>query len=211
MMTSPESPEPGSVMDDVEAVRLQLCDWLDDLEPDTWFVSSLCDRWAVKDVVAHLCLSTRESTWTFLRGMLRHRGNFDRMTAANAHRHADEFTPEQLVAQLRETAGSTATSLGGSPIDSLIDVIVHGQDIARPLDRRLTVPAERVVPALDHASASRWYGARKRFANTRLRASDVEWSFGSGTDEISGPAIDLLLVATGRSAALDGLSGSGVD
>jgi hypothetical protein len=44
----------------------------------------------------------------------------------------------------------------------------------------------------------------------RLVATDVDWSHGEGP-EVSGPAVSLLLVMTGRAAGADGLDGAGVD
>ncbi|WP_051737603.1 maleylpyruvate isomerase family mycothiol-dependent enzyme [Pseudonocardia halophobica] len=90
-----------------------------------------------------------------------------------------------------------------------MDMLVHGQDIARPLGRPREMPAPAVAAALDHAWGSSFYGARKRFAGLRLRATDPDWSAGEG-EEVRGPAADLLLLATGRPAGLDALDGPGV-
>lgn len=159
----------------------------------------------------HLTLATRESTMDFVRGMLRYRGNFDRMAAERAQQRAEQYRPAELVAQLRETAGSDTTAFGSSVRDCLIDVVVHQQDIARPLDLAWTTPPEQVGIALDHALSSRWYGAKKRFAGASLSASDLDWTAGAGSSTITGPVTDLLLVATGRAAGLDHLSGSGME
>lgn len=99
---------------------------------------------------------------------------------------------------------------GRCPLDPLVDFIVHGQDIARPLQRPLATQPDRVVAALDHVVNSRWYGAPKRFAELNLTATDIGWSYGRGTDNVQGPAVDLLLVATGRPHAVPELTGSGV-
>ena len=69
---------------------------------------------------------------------------------------------------------------------------------------------DRVLPALEYSVGSIWYGGSKRFKTIRLVATDIDWVGGNGTEEIRGTAGDLLLVATGRSAALDSLSGTGV-
>lgn len=86
-------------------------------------------------------------------------------------------------------------------MDPLVDIIVHGQDIARPLERNWQTPTERVAAALDHVVASRFYGARKRLRGARLTATDTDWTYGDGPEEIHGSVTDLLLVATGRQAA----------
>jgi uncharacterized protein (TIGR03083 family) len=188
----------GAVLAALEAERLALCARLDAIDPSSWSTPSLCPGWTVQDVVAHLTLSTRESTMDFVRGMLRHRGSFDRMTAERARQRAGAHTAAELVSQLRETAGSPSVAFGSSLRDCLIDVIVHTTDIAHPLGMDWPTPPDRVVIALDHALSSRWYGARKRFADATLTATDIDWSRGAGPSTISGPAIDLLLIATGR-------------
>ena len=211
--TSPHSTRPlddSTVLRELEAERLALCVRLDGLDPDHWSTPSLCEGWTAIDVAAHLALATRESKWDFVKGMLRHRGNFDRMTAENAIDHARRHSPDEIVAQLRATAGSAGTALGSSVRDCLIDVIVHTQDIGRPVDRRWTSPPDRVVIALEHALASRWYGAKKRFADITLRATDIDWTNAGGGSMVSGPSIDLLLVATGRPYGHANLTGAGV-
>ncbi|GAA5083629.1 maleylpyruvate isomerase family mycothiol-dependent enzyme [Nocardia iowensis] len=110
-------------------------------------------------------------------------------------------TPTELIAQLRACASSARRAPGAAPVDPLVDIIVHGQDIARPLERNWQTPTERVAAALDHVVASRFYGARKRLRGARLTATDTDWTYGDGPEEIHGSVTDLLLVATGRQAA----------
>ena len=52
-------------------------------------------------------------------------------------------------------------------------------------------------------------GTKKRVEGVTLRATDAAWTYGSGP-EVTGPAIALLMAMTGRSTALDDLSGEGV-
>lgn len=95
-------------------------------------------------------------------------------------------------------------------LDPLVDILVHGQDIVRPLGRRRVMPVERVVPALDHVWMSPFLGTPKRFAGIRFEATDVDWARGEGAHELRGPAGELLLVATGRPAGLAGVIGPAV-
>lgn len=190
----------------VEAERRDLADLLDRLAPADWDVGSLCAGWTVRDVVAHLTLTTRLSRRAAVLGVLRARGDINRMIRETARRRAAEFGPAELVAQLRATAGSARRPPGAQPPDPLVDLLVHGQDIARPLGRVRQMPADRVLPALDHVWRSSFYGTRRRFAGLRLVATDVDWSAGEG-GEVRGPGGELLLVMTGRAAGLGGLDG----
>ncbi|MGJ6967161.1 maleylpyruvate isomerase family mycothiol-dependent enzyme [Streptosporangium sp. G11] len=194
-----------------EDERLGLAGFLGELDDHEWKVASLCPGWTVHDVAAHLTLSTHTLFLDTIKGVIRTRGDLDRVFADQARARAAGFGPAELVAQLRETAGSRRRGLGSRPLDTLVDVLVHGQDIARPLGRVREMPAERAVAGLGRVLNTGFYGAPKRLRGTRLVATDLDWSAGEGPDEVRGPAGDLLLLATGRAAGLAGLSGPGVE
>ena len=195
----------------VTTERLALCAMLDTLSPSDWDTPSLCPAWTVREVVAHLTLTTRETRWNLIKGAIAARGDFDRMNAEMARSRAAQFSSDELVGQLRDHAASTRRTPFSSPLDPLTDAIVHAQDIARPLGRAHPMVPDHVVPALIHAATSRWYGGSKRFAGVRLVATDTDWSLGTDGDEVRGTAGALLLAATGRSIAYPELSGAGVD
>src|SRR6476646_8033198 len=85
-----------------QAERLELADFLDDLADHEWGVSSLCGDWTVHEVLAHVTLSNRVTLGQTLLGVLRARGDWNRMTADLARERAARFTPAELIAQLRE-------------------------------------------------------------------------------------------------------------
>ncbi|GAA3001447.1 maleylpyruvate isomerase family mycothiol-dependent enzyme [Actinokineospora diospyrosa] len=194
------------------AERLSLADLLEDLSEAEWRTRSLCPAWTMHDLAAHLTLSTRTSLSGFLKGILRARGNFDRMEADAARARAARFTPAELIAQLRETAHSPRRSPLSAPQDPLVDALVHGQDIARPLGRPRAMPGPQAETALARVLSSPFYGARHRLNGATLTATDRDWTSTPnpppGT-EIRGPISDLLLLATGRPAGLAALSGPG--
>ncbi|PXX60237.1 uncharacterized protein (TIGR03083 family) [Nocardia tenerifensis] len=190
--------------------RLSLADFFAELDEHEWAVNSLCSGWTVHEVLAHVTLSSKDTLWGTLVGIVKARGDWNRMNADQARDHAARFAPTELIEQLRESAGSARTAPGAGPLDPLVDMLIHGQDVARPLGRVREVPAEQGRAALDYVLRSRFYGARKRLRGIRLSATDTQWTAGDGPAEISGPLSDLLLIATGRSAGLAGLTGSGV-
>ncbi len=205
-----EDPDQDTISVAITGQRLALCDLLERLQPQDWDTASLCDGWTVRDVVGHLTLATEETFGDMVMGMIKARGNFDRMTKGTAIARAQRFEPSALIEQIRATASSTRRAPMSSPLDPLVDIIVHTQDIARPLQVFYTPRPDHVTPALDHAVASRWYGGRKRFADVTLEATDADWTAGSGDQPAAGAVTDLLLMATGRAAGLAGLSGPGV-
>ena len=79
-----------ATMTEVGAERLELCAWLEELTASDWAATSLCAGWSVHDVVAHLTTSTRTSLFDFVGGMVRYRGNFDRMEAERAKARANQ-------------------------------------------------------------------------------------------------------------------------
>jgi uncharacterized protein (TIGR03083 family) len=195
----------------ISAERLRLADVIDALTPEQWQEPSLCPGWTVKTVVAHLCLTSRLTPVQALRGMIGAGFDVDRMIDRSARARAAQYSPAELAAQYRESATWTGRPLGTKPQDPLVDVLVHGQDITRPLHIPHAMPADHVVPALDYAVGASFYGASKRLAGLRLVATDADWSHGEGDRDVRGPSGDLLLATTGRTAGLDALQGPGAD
>jgi uncharacterized protein (TIGR03083 family) len=204
--------ERADIVRALESERLRLADVLDDLAPEEWPVPSLCAGWTVKVVVAHISLATRLSPLTAIRGVVAARGDINLMIDRASRARAEQYSPAELIAQFRETADSARRPFGAKPMDPLVDILVHGQDINRPLHRTYPMTVEYVVPALGFVAGTKFYGAPQRLAGLRLVATDADWSTGSASDrEVRGPAGELLLVATGRPAGLPALSGDGVD
>ena len=202
--------EPLEITDAVRTVRLDLADYLDGLADNDWTVPSLCSAWTVREVVAHLTLTTRATIPFLLRSAIRARGSFDRMEETIARERAARFPTAELVEQLRESAGSTRRTPGSTPMDPLMDLLIHGQDIARPLNRPHPMPTDLALPALVYVAGNRFMGGPKRVAGLELVATDAAWSSGAGP-AVRGTAEDLLLAAAGRAAALPHLSGPGVE
>ncbi|WP_236565624.1 maleylpyruvate isomerase N-terminal domain-containing protein [Nocardia sp. CY15] len=76
---------------------------------------SLCPGWTVHDVAAHLTLSNRVTLGATLAGIIRARGNRNRMTERMARDRARRYSPAQLIAQLREGAAWTRRAPGAGP------------------------------------------------------------------------------------------------
>ena len=166
---------------------------------------SLCAGWRVRDVAAHLT-QARLGLVPAAVAVVRARGNLDRMIHDAAVRQA-RLPVEQYAPRLRAMVGSRRKVLGLTELEPLIDVLLHGQDIAVPLGRRRPVP----TPAAAAAATRVWsigqpWHARKRLSGLRFTATDTAWSVGEGA-EVRGPIAALLMVLTGRPAGLAALSG----
>jgi uncharacterized protein (TIGR03083 family) len=197
----------------IDAERSSLADLLDELTEEEWNHLSLCEGWRVRDVAAHLTFATARVR-DVAGPVLRARGNFDRMVCDSAVDRATAPTAE-LVAAIRAMVGSRRRAPGVTHLEPLIDVLVHGQDVAVPLGRRRAMPLDAAAAAATRVWTMRWpftiaFGARRRLAGLRLEATDADWAAGTG-DRIEGPVEGLLLLLTGRVAAAgDRLSGPGV-
>ena len=194
----------------VRAVRLQIADLLDTLSAEEWEAQSLCTQWRVRDVAGHVALVPTITTWQLLGVAPRAGFNVHRMNTLMAQR-AGSAPTQAIVTKLRQHAGDRTTARVLNVADSLFDAVVHSQDIARPLGRELAIPVDFTRAGLDRVWAMGWpFNAPKKLAGLRLTASDTDWTVGTGP-EISGSAIALLLLLTGRSAAaIDELDGIGV-
>ena len=186
------------IQEQIRVQRLALADFLEGLSADEWKQPSLCGDWNVHEVLAHVTLSNRDTLRSTLAGVIRARGNWDRANAEAARQQAARYTPAELIALLRAGADCHRRSPGAGVLDPLADIIVHGQDIARPLGRTLKTRPVRVVAPLDHVVGSVFYGAKKRLRGKRLVATDVRWGYGDGPEEVRAPVVDLLMLVTGR-------------
>lgn len=84
--------------------------------------------------------------------------------------------------------------------EGFVDHLTHHQDIHRPQGRPRTIPADRLLGALDAAPTSGGFlKSKQRMAGLRWTATDVDWTLGSGP-EIAGSAEALILLSSGRRA-----------
>lgn len=189
--------------------RVGLADLLAGLTPDQWATPSLCGGWTVREVAAHLVLGPGTRVRQLLPEVIRARRSFDRMVDVTARRRAAEPT-DRLVAQLRAIAGSRRLAPGQKLPDAVMDVLVHGQDIAVPLGLARPVPTPAAVASADHLWGMRlFFHPRKALRGYRVVATDADWSAGAGL-EVCGPLASLLPLLAGRPAsALPGLVGAG--
>ena len=199
----------------IDAQRVRTADLLEGLTPKEWNRPSLCDGWTVRDVAAHLTLQ-QMTIMSVLLAALRHPGGVNHIINASARDRA-KLPPDQIIAEIRGMVGSRRHNVGLTPLETLIDIVVHGQDIAVPSGRKLDVPAEVAATAAsrmwDYQSSRSDRSKtnvfrRLPYEGHRLVATDTDWSVGEGP-EIRGPVLALLLLLTGRPVVLPQLSGEG--
>ncbi len=195
----------------VRMVRLRLAEMLDTLSPSEWDTPSLCEGWRVRDVAGHLALVPTITTWQMLAAAPRARFNPNRINTLLAVRAGSVATSE-IVQKLRDHAEDRTTAKALDTRNALFDAIVHSQDMAIPLNRTFGIPVDATRQGLDRVWNMGWpFNAQRRLAGRTLTAADTEWTVGSGP-EISGSALSLLLLITGRtSTARSELAGAGLE
>ncbi|GAA2477814.1 maleylpyruvate isomerase family mycothiol-dependent enzyme [Streptomyces longisporus] len=184
----------------VDRERAGLADLLAGLGPEEWETPTRCGDWRIRDVAAHLTLGARSDHRWVLRELVRARGNMDRMIH-DASVRAGQAPVEEILADLRSLVGSRRTAPFTTPRESLLDVLVHGQDIALALGRMREMPRAAARDAADRVWTMRVPPRPWPLPQARLVATDIEWARGAAREEIRGPIAALLLLLTGRPEA----------
>jgi uncharacterized protein (TIGR03083 family) len=194
--------------DAIHRERAALASDLGGLDDEQWQARSLCGDWTVEQVVGHMTAAavTNPAKWT-----VRFAGTGFRFhtLVENDIAAQTEGGPTQTLARFRSIERSNGHPPG--PVDSWLgETMVHAEDIRRPLRIAHRYPVDALTRLAEFYTRSNLLiGAKQRVAGLSLRATDADWSTGSGP-EVSGPAIAIVMAMTGRTVALDDLEGDGV-
>jgi uncharacterized protein (TIGR03083 family) len=187
--------------------RADLAAFLTTLSPEQWQAPTLCARWRVRDVVAHVISYDNLDMRTLLADVARGRFWSTRINALAMAPYSTR-SPEQLLALLTahlQPRGLPA-ALGGRV--ALTEGLIHHQDIRRALAAPRTIPPERLPPALRLALIGPDIGGLWRIRGLRMVATDLRFSAGVGP-EVRGPAEALLMTMAGRRGVVGELDGPG--
>jgi uncharacterized protein (TIGR03083 family) len=202
----------SDVFGKISVQRLRVADMLSGLDDTQWGAKSLCAGWTNKHVVAHLTMPFTVSMPKLMLSMVKRRFDFNRVADDFARTAASQRSPQELTATLRANADHRFTPPGLGPEAPLTDIVVHGLDIAVPLGLDLAVDDEAVVDVLNFLvskKATRGFVPKDRVPDLRFESTTVAWSSGQGP-LVAGPATALSLAITGRTSALEQLSGDGL-
>ena len=179
---------------------------LSGLDPHQWRMTTLCAGWDVEEVVAHLGAAATTTRWGWIRSMVAAKFDPD----VHNRRRLEQFRgadPQDTLERFRHV-GPIALPVVSSPA-GLGEVIVHGEDIRRPLGlRHVPDPAGLVAVARDFATRNFAVNSKTLVQGLALRATDADFREGSGP-EVRGPLLSLVMVMAGRRAFLPDLSGDG--
>lgn len=190
----------------VHSERRRLLDDLAGLTACDWETPSLCRGWTVHDVLAHLVDTAKTGTFAFVRSMVGANGDFDRANEDGVMR-CKRDDPQETLAEFRRVR-ALRRSPPARRATRLVEAIVHGEDIRRPLGIAGEYPVAGVHDALVYQlrTPASLGGSRERARGCRLVDAETATGWGDGP-EVAGNAVDLLLAASGRTIAPELLTG----
>jgi uncharacterized protein (TIGR03083 family) len=199
-------------MDDMWAVvateRGALADDLATLDDPAWDTPSLCTDWTVRDTVAHMVGTAEMTPPKFLGKMAASGFSFQKMVAKDIAEKRGA-SPAATLQRLRDVR-DRRTAPPGPRTSWLGETIVHAEDVRRPLGLARAYPMEAVRAVADfYQGSNTLIGSKRRIEGLALKATDTDWSHGSGAP-VEGLMLSLLLAMTGRTVACQDLIGEGV-
>ena len=178
------------------------------LDEPQWATQSLCAEWTVRDALAHMTATAKMTPPRFFGKLIGSGFRFNAMSAKDVAAERGTSGADAL-ARFRTVLGASTHPPG--PLEAMVgEVVVHGEDIRRPLGIRHRYADDALTTAADfYRRSNLLIGAKRRAEGLTLRADDVDWRAGSGP-EVAGPLASIILAITGRRVGLDDLSGEGV-
>jgi uncharacterized protein (TIGR03083 family) len=188
--------------------RARSADMLESLSPDQWTARTLCGNWSVQEVAAHMMIAGEQTPAKFMKGLVANGFRFNVMMD-RAARQAGQLPSAEIIARIRART-TTTNKPPAAAMAMLGEVVVHGTDIRQPLGIPDDTSTASKLACLNMLKNSNFpLAAKKTIAGLRLRATDADWSHGSGP-EVAGPMAALMMAMATR-PLLDSLSGDGVE
>ena len=201
-------PQYGQLWALVRSERAALAEDLAGLSTEQWRHGTLCGEWDVEQVVAHLTAAASLNQWRWLRSML---GARFRPDVHNQRRLAEYrgSSPAETLVRFRSVITSTTAPSPHTPA-YLGEVVVHAQDIRRPLGLGRAPSVEALTPVADFFARRNFtVASRTHAAGLRLQAADGPFAAGAGP-LVTGPTLALVMGMAGRVPYLAELDGPGV-
>jgi uncharacterized protein (TIGR03083 family) len=156
-----------------------LADLLAAAPPETWDAPSLCERWQVRHVIAHVTMPARLTPEQFGAEMAAAGGDFAVLSDAVAARDASLPLADHRAA-LHSPVLHAWQPPGGGAMGALSHAVIHSLDVTVALGRPSVAPREAVLAVLDGLTAAdgAWFGID--LTGVRLEATDTDWSRGEG-------------------------------
>jgi uncharacterized protein (TIGR03083 family) len=193
----------------IHTERSALAEVLADLDPLLWQHDTLCDGWSVHDIAAHVIAHPQIRPQHLPLMLARNLGRgYNAMIYREVKRLGARETREKVLDDFERFHGSRRHVPGTTAKEALIDVLVHTQDIVRPLGLRHQMPPDAALVAGRRALTQSLLMGWKSARGLRLVATDIDWTHGEGPT-VAGPMQELLMLICGRAPDAALLTGDG--
>lgn len=174
-----------------------LADLLASAPPKTWDAPSLCEKWQVRHVIAHLTMPARLTPQRFGAAMAAAGGDFTVLSDAVAERDASLPLADHLDA-LRSRPLHEWQPPGGGAAGALSHAVIHSLDVTIAIGRSAVAPRDVVAAVLDQlvAASGAWFGID--LTGVRLEDVDTDWSSGNGGEVVRANRDLLVALVSGR-------------
>jgi uncharacterized protein (TIGR03083 family) len=192
----------------IQGERKALAGDLAGLGEQQWAAASLCAGWAVRDVLAHMTSTAKITPAGFFAKLAGSGFSFEKVQAKGVAAERGG-SPADTLSHFGAIEASRSHPPG--PGDTMLgETIIHAQDIRWPLGIQHDYPTAAVVQVADfYKNSNLIVGTKRRIGGLALRATDAEWSHGTGP-EVAGPILALVMAMTGRKEVARDLHGEGV-
>ncbi|HJQ48452.1 MAG TPA: maleylpyruvate isomerase family mycothiol-dependent enzyme [Amycolatopsis sp.] len=146
---------------------------------ETWDAPSLCEKWLVRHVIAHVTMPARLTPEQFGAEMAAAGGDFTVLSDTVAARDAT-LPAADLLHQLRSPGLHAWQPPGGGAAGALSHAVIHSLDVTIALDRPPVAPGEAVTAVLDQLAAANGARFGVDLTDVRLEAADTYWTWGNG-------------------------------
>jgi uncharacterized protein (TIGR03083 family) len=145
--------------------------------------------------------------------LARHGFSSDRSGKVNSIARAEGRSIDELLRDFRARDAWAGTARLFPRRLTLLDRLVHHQDIRRALGHRREIPEARVRPLVELApTLGTVFGGKRRSRGLRLEATDMVWTHGpAGAPVVRGPGEAVLMAVLGRRQAAGDLEGDGLE
>jgi uncharacterized protein (TIGR03083 family) len=170
-----------------------------------WAAPSLCRGWTVRDVVVHATWHIHRRRRAVVGFLLKSAISGSEKAAADQIARDGARSNDRLIEWMASPGQCDQVNLG--------EMMIHQQDVRRPLGLNREIPKDRLSRILDisltrSGSMTLVLGSHRNSQGLGFVATDIDWSSGQG-DEVRGTGEAILMAINGRRSAVDDLAGSG--
>jgi uncharacterized protein (TIGR03083 family) len=196
------------VEDRIAAEQQDLVDVLRAAPEEQLATPSLCAGWSVRDVAIHVAWHIHLPPVAYAKDVVQFRAFGGAGFETKLLERERTRTTGDLIDWLASPAQVNENNLG--------ELIVHQQDVRRPLGAARVIATDHLIWALDYCLTRKGGGyfgvgggSYKRARDVRLVATDIGWVSGTGP-EVRGTGEAILMAINGRDVS-DELDGPGLD